>query len=72
MEQFVECLEGLEDPDTGNVGRHDFYELLIMVLCAVLCGGRSAVSSIPSRSSGHGSCKMTSLPRGNLQSCPLR
>ena len=43
MERFVACLEGLEDPRRGNAGRHDFYELLIMALCAVLCGGQSAV-----------------------------
>jgi predicted transposase YbfD/YdcC len=41
VEQFVACFEGLEDPRTGNAGRHDFYELLIMALCAVLCGGQS-------------------------------
>jgi predicted transposase YbfD/YdcC len=43
MDQFVACFEGLDDPRTGNAGRHDFYELLIMALCAVLCGGQSAV-----------------------------
>src|SRR5271166_774452 len=43
VERFVACLEGLEDPRRGNAGRHDFYELLIMALCAVLCGGQSAV-----------------------------
>lgn len=41
MEEFVACFAGLEDPRTGNAGRHDFYELLIMALCAVLCGGQS-------------------------------
>ncbi|HUN39514.1 MAG TPA: ISAs1 family transposase [Acetobacteraceae bacterium] len=43
MDQFVACFNGLEDPRTGNAGRHDFFELLIMALCAVLCGGQSAV-----------------------------
>src|SRR5208283_3867737 len=43
MDRFVECWEGLEDPRTGNAGLHDFYELLIIALCAVLCGGHSAV-----------------------------
>ena len=43
MEQFVACFEELEDPRTGNAGRHDFYELLIIALCTVLCGGQSAV-----------------------------
>ena len=41
MEQFVACFEGLEDPRTGNAGRHDFYVLLIIALCTVLCGGQS-------------------------------
>ena len=43
MEQFVACLEGLDDPRTGNAGRHDFYEMLMIAFCTVLCGGQSAV-----------------------------
>ena len=41
MEQFVACFEELKDPRTGNAGLHDFYELLIIALCTVLCGGQS-------------------------------
>ncbi|MBA3916914.1 MAG: transposase family protein [Acidobacteriales bacterium] len=33
----------LEDPRSGNAGLHDFPELLMIALCAVLCGGRRAV-----------------------------
>ncbi len=44
MEQFAACWEGLEDPRTGNAGLHDFHELLLIALCAVLCGGQGAVS----------------------------
>ena len=43
MEEFSACWEGLEDPRTGNAGLHDFHELLMMALCAVLCGGQGAV-----------------------------
>jgi len=43
VEQFIACLKGLEDPRTGNAGRHDFYEILMIAFCAVLCGGQSAV-----------------------------
>ena len=43
MDQFVTCWEELDDPRTGNAARHDFYELLMIAFCAVLCGGQSAV-----------------------------
>lgn len=43
MEQFVACWEELDDPRTGNAALHDFYELLLIAFCAVLCGGQSAV-----------------------------
>jgi hypothetical protein len=39
--QFSGCWEGLEDPRSGNAGLHDFYELLMIALCTVLCGGHS-------------------------------
>ena len=42
LDQFVACFEGLEDPRTGNAGLHDFHELLMIALCAVLCGGQGA------------------------------
>ena len=43
MEEFAACWEGLEDPRTGNAALHRFYELLMIGLCTVLCGGQSAV-----------------------------
>src|ERR1700735_2538478 len=43
LEQFSECWEGLDDPRSGNAVVHDFYELLLIGLCAVLCGGQGAV-----------------------------
>jgi len=42
MDRFVTAWEGLEDPRTGNAGRHDFLELLMIAFCAVLCGGQGA------------------------------
>jgi predicted transposase YbfD/YdcC len=42
LDQFVACFEGLEDPRTGNAGLHDFYEMLMIALCAVLCSGQGA------------------------------
>ena len=35
--------EGVEDPRTGNAALHEFHELLMIALCAVLCGGQGAV-----------------------------
>jgi predicted transposase YbfD/YdcC len=43
LEKFIACFEGLEDPRSGNAALHDFYELLIIALCAVLSGGKGAV-----------------------------
>ncbi len=43
MDQFAACWEGVEDPRTGNAALHDFHELLMIALCAVLCGGQSCV-----------------------------
>jgi len=43
LEQFAACWEGLEDPRRGNAALHDFHELLMIALCAVLCGGQGAV-----------------------------
>ncbi|OZB40304.1 MAG: hypothetical protein B7X48_05225 [Acidiphilium sp. 34-60-192] len=44
LEQFTTRWEGLEDPRTGNAALHDFHELLMIALCATLCGGQSAVA----------------------------
>jgi DDE_Tnp_1-associated len=43
MDGFIACFDGLEDPGTGNAGRHDLLEILMIALCTVLCGGQSAV-----------------------------
>ena len=43
MDGFIACFDGLEDPRTGNAGRHDLLEILMIALCTVLCGGQSAV-----------------------------
>jgi len=43
LEQFSACWEGLEDPRSGNAGLHDFHELLVIALCAVLCGVSSLI-----------------------------
>ena len=43
LEQFSECWEGLDDPRSGNAALHDFNELLVIALCAVLSGGQGAV-----------------------------
>jgi predicted transposase YbfD/YdcC len=42
MEDLAECFEDLEDPRTGNAGRHDLFEILVIALCTVLCGGQYA------------------------------
>jgi predicted transposase YbfD/YdcC len=39
MDGLAACFEGLEDPRTGNAGRHELLEMLLIALCTVLCGG---------------------------------
>jgi predicted transposase YbfD/YdcC len=43
LDRFASCFEDLEDPRSGNAALHDFHTLLIIALCAVLCGGQGAV-----------------------------
>ena len=43
VEGFRACFAELEDPRVGNARRHDLQELLLIALCAVLCGGESCV-----------------------------
>ena len=43
MDRFAACFEELDDPRSGNAALHDFHTLLIIALCAVLCGGQGAV-----------------------------
>jgi hypothetical protein len=42
LEGFGACWEGLEDPRTGNAALHELHDLLMIALCAVLCGGQNA------------------------------
>ncbi len=39
LDEFAACWEGLEDPRSGNAALHDFHELLMIALCAVLSYG---------------------------------
>jgi hypothetical protein len=41
-EEFGACWEGLDDPRTGNAALHDFHDLLMIALCAVLSGDENA------------------------------
>ena len=34
----IKHFEGLQDPRTGNAKQHIFLEILIMAICAVICG----------------------------------
>jgi len=43
VEGLAACFEDLEDPRTGNAGRHDLLEILMIALCTVLSGGQTAV-----------------------------
>jgi predicted transposase YbfD/YdcC len=43
MDGFLECFGGIEDPRASNARRHDLHEVLLIALCAVLCGGESCV-----------------------------
>jgi len=43
LDGFIACFEGLEDPRSGNAALHDFHELLLIALCAVLSGAKGAV-----------------------------
>jgi hypothetical protein len=60
LDQFAAFWEGLEDPRTGNAGLHDFHELLMIALCAVLCGGQGTVDmALFAKAKGH-SCAASS------------
>src|SRR5271167_3857493 len=43
LDRFIECWDGLDDPRTGNAALHDFHEILVIAMCAVLCGGQGSV-----------------------------
>ena len=42
MEKFIACWDELDDPRTGNAALHDFHEMLVIALCAVLCGSQGS------------------------------
>jgi predicted transposase YbfD/YdcC len=39
MEGFSACFAELDDPRTGNAGRHDMLEMLVIAICMLLTGG---------------------------------
>jgi predicted transposase YbfD/YdcC len=39
VDGFAACFADLDDPRTGNAGRHDLLEMLVIALCSVLTGG---------------------------------
>ena len=43
MERFRACFAELADPRTGNAQRHELLEILLIALCATLCGAESCV-----------------------------
>ena len=38
MENFSACFTSVDDPRRANA-RHDLHEMLLIALCAMLCGG---------------------------------
>ncbi len=40
---FTECFADLQDPRTGNATRHPLLEVLMIPLCAMLCGAEGCV-----------------------------
>lgn len=43
MDGFKACFDELADPRIGNAGRHKLIDILMIALCTVLCGGKTAV-----------------------------
>ena len=43
LDHFIDCWDDLDDPRDGNAKLHDFHELLMIAMCAVLCGAQGAV-----------------------------
>ena len=41
MGMLVEDLDPLEDPRSGNAERHSLHDILVIALCAILCGGET-------------------------------
>jgi len=43
MGGFAECFSDLQDPRTGNATQHLLLEVLMIALCAMLCGAEGCV-----------------------------
>ncbi len=43
MGGFTECFADLRHPRTGNATRHPLLEVLVIALCAMLCGAEGCV-----------------------------
>jgi hypothetical protein len=43
MGEFAACLNDIKYQRTGNDGRYDIFKIIIIALCALLCGGESCV-----------------------------
>ena len=56
MDSFAACFEGLDDPRTGNAGRHDLLEMLMIALCTVLSGGEDCTDMAELPAPSWGSC----------------
>jgi hypothetical protein len=41
LDRFDACFEDLEHPRSSNAALHDFHAVLIIALCAALCGGQA-------------------------------
>ena len=41
MGMVVDDLDPLEDPRSGNAGRHSLHDILVIALCTILCGGET-------------------------------
>jgi hypothetical protein len=63
MERFTACFAELDDPREDNA-RHDLHEILVIALCTMLCGGKTAptwrCSATPSNHSYGSSCGIPS------------
>ncbi|MGH7070457.1 MAG: ISAs1 family transposase [Acetobacteraceae bacterium] len=46
MDGFEACFAGLRDPRTGNAGRHDLLERLMIALSTVLCGAEDCADMV--------------------------
>ena len=46
MERFRQLFKGVEDPRTSDATRHDFYEMLMIVVFSSLCGGQTCVDMV--------------------------